>query len=188
MPPLSSIDRLQKFADLLCQALPDLDRASLSPRPLETDSTFHVGRLLMKGAGPGALRALFVVSEASDFVPLALVTIEDNAVGGTLEGMSHYVAGHPVPPVGFMFSVEGEPRLTGLGAAGGVLLAPGTLGALSGFNEPVAVDGESFDVRLVVYLGPAEMEIAKSGLPALMQRLGESGRGVYLSRKDFESR
>jgi hypothetical protein len=32
------------------------------------------------------------------------------------------------------------------------------------------------------------MEIAKSGLPALMQRFGESGRGVFLSGKDFKPR
>jgi hypothetical protein len=188
MTPLSSIDRLQKFADLLCRALPDLDRTSLSPRPLDTGSKFHVGRLLMKGAGPGAVRASFVVSEASDFVPLALVTIEDNAVGGTLEGISHYVAGHPAPPVGFLFNVEGEQRLTGRGVVGGVLLDPATLGALSGFKEPVEIDGETFDVRLVVYLDAAEIEIAKSGLPALMQRFGASGRGVFLSARDFKSR
>jgi len=188
MTPLSSIDRLQKFADLLCRALPDLDRTSLSPRPLDAGSKFHVGRLLMKSAGPNAVRALFVVSEASDFVPLALVTMEDNAVGTTLEGLSHHVGGNPVPPVGFLFSVDGENRLAGLGAAGAVLLDPATLAPLSAFREPVGIDGESFDVRLVVYLDAAEMEIAKSGLPALMQRFGESDRGVFLSAKDFPSR
>ena len=50
------------------------------------------------------------------------------------------------------------------------------------------IDGDSFDVRLVVYLDPAEMEVAKSGLPALMQRFGASGRGVFLSARDFQSR
>jgi hypothetical protein len=188
MTPLSSIDRLQKFADLLCQALPDLDRTSLSPRPLDAGPKFHVGRVLMKGAGANAVRALFVVSEASDFVPLALVAMEDNAVGVTLEGMSHHVGGNPAPPVGFLFSVEGENRLAGLGAAGAVLLDPATLDALSAFKEPAKLDGESFDVRLVVYLDATEMAIAKSGLPALMQRFREAGRGVFLSAKDFKSR
>jgi hypothetical protein len=185
---LSSIDRLQKFADLLCRALPDLDRTSLSPRPLDAESKFHVGRLLMKGAGSGAVRALFVVSEASDFVPLALVTMEDNAVGSNLEGMTQFVAGNPVPPVGVLFGVESEDRVAALGVAGAVLLAPATLGALAAFKEPVESDGESFDVRLVVYLDAAEMELAKTGLPALMQRFGESGRGVFLSARDFKSR
>jgi hypothetical protein len=185
---LSSIDRLQKFADLLCQALPDLDRTSLSPRPLDAGSKFHVGRVLMKGAGANAVRALFVVSEASDFVPLALVAMEDNAVGATLEGLSHHVAGNPPPPVGFLFAVDSESRLAGLGVAGGVLLDSATLPALSEFKQPVAVDGESFDVRLVVYLDAAEMEVAKSGLPALMQRFGETGRGVFLSAKDLKAR
>ena len=188
MTPLSSIDRLQKFADLLCRAIPDLDRTSLSPRPLDAASKFHVGRLLMKAAGPNAVRALFVVSEASDFVPLALVTMEDNEVGGTLEVMTRYVADKPAPPVGFTFSVEGENRLAGLGAAGAVLLDPATLAPLSAFKDPVAIDGESFEVRLVVYLDATELEIAKSGLPALMQRFGETSRGVFLSATDFKSR
>jgi hypothetical protein len=188
MTPLRSIDRLQKFADLLCQALPDLDRTSLSPRPLDTGSKFHVGRVLMQGAGANAVRALFVVSEASDFVPLALVTMEDNAVGSTLEGLCHHVGGNPPPPVGFLFNVEAGNRLAGLGATGAVLLDPATLGALSAFKDPVAVDGQSFDVRLVVYLDAAELEVAKSGLPALMQRFGETGRSVFLSAKDFSSR
>lgn len=188
MTSLSSIDRLQKFADLLCRAIPDLDRTSLSPRPLDTGSSFHVGRLLMKGGGANAVRALFVVSEASDFVPLALVTMEDNAVGATLEGLSHHVDGNPPPPVGFLFKVEADNRLAGVGAAGGVLLDAATLDALSAFKDPVESDGESFDVRLVVYLDAAELEVARSGLPALMQRFGESGRGVFLSAKDFKSR
>jgi len=182
---MSSIDRLHKFAELLCRAIPDLDPGSISPRPLDTASTFHVGRLLTKAGGLRGVRVLFAVSEASDFVPMAFVTTEDNAVGVTLEFVSQYVANNPAPPVGFTFSIENVSGLSELGAAGGVLLNPAMLEALSAFKETLTENGDSFDARLVVYLDKADLAMAIADVPALMKKFGESGRSVILGRDDF---
>ena len=182
---MPSIDRLNKFAELLCRAIPDLDPSSLSPRPYERDAKAHVGRLLTREGEEGPMRVLFCVSEGSNFVPMAFVTCEDTNVAIALAGQQDYIADGLAPTIGSTFAINGENSMTQMGAAGCVMLRPDTLGALSEFREGIANDGEVFDPRLVVFLNAEDLKTAAEDLPALMKRFGESGRSVFVSPQGF---
>jgi hypothetical protein len=183
---MSSIDRLHKFAELLCRAIPDFDITSLSPRPLDDPASLeHVGRLRPAGGEPGTIRALFAVSSVSSFVPFALTTSADTDIAVSLTTIPGYSAAVPAPPIGAAFGLVEDDPLRKLGVAGLMVVTPGMLEALSGFEDGIANGGESFDPRLVVYLDAADLALARADFPALMQKFKASGRSVLFSRKDF---
>jgi hypothetical protein len=178
---MSSLDRLHKFAELLCQAIPDLDLGSLSPRPLDDPaSPTHVGRLTTQ-AGESGMRVVYAVSDSSKFVPVAFTTCEDTEVAISLAEMLGFVGDRPAPPVGASFDIDGD-KLARMGLTGAVLLKPNMLAALSAFEDGVAKDGEVFEPRLVVYVNAADLATGLEDLPALMQRFNATGRSVFLSR------
>jgi len=180
---MSSIDRLHKFAELICQALPDFDPASLSPRPLDDPSAAtHVGWLRTRD---GAVRVLFATSGQSDYVPMALVTCEDTEAAISLGLTQEFVGDRPAPPVGTVFDLVGAETFGKMGVTGLLLLKPGMLSALSAFEDGIANGGETFAPRLGVYLNASDVATARADLPALMDRFNQSGRSVVLSRTDF---
>jgi hypothetical protein len=186
---MSSIDRLHKFAELLCRAIPDFDLTSLSPRPPDDPSSLvHVGRLRPPGGEPGTVRALFAVSSVSNFVPFALTTCADTDVALSLSTIPGYADARPSPPVGGAFGLDDKDALRKLGIAGLMLLTPGMIEALSEFQDGIAMDGEAFEPRLVVYLDAADLELARADFAALMAKFKASGRSVLLSRTDFPPR
>ena len=179
---MSSLDRLHKFAALLCEAIPDLDIGSLSPRPLDDPGArTHVGRLTTQ-SGESGMRVLYAVSDSSKFVPIAFTTCEDTEVAISLASMVDFAGDRPAPPVGAAFDLQDGGKLGGMGLAGVVLLKPNMLAALSGLEDGVAKDGEVFEPRLVVYVNASDLAAALADLPALMSRFNATGRSVFLSR------
>lgn len=183
---MSSIDRLHKFAELLCQAIPDLDMASLSPRPLDDPaSRAHVGRICTREGKPGGMRVLFAVSEFSDFVPIAVATCEDTEVGVSLAQLMEFIQTSPAPPVGTCFDLADARTLTDMGVAGLMLLTPKMVPALSGFEDGLTHAGEVFAPRLVLYLNATDLAAGLADFPALMKGFNASGQSVFLSRESF---
>jgi hypothetical protein len=179
---MSSLDRLHKFAALLCEAIPDIDIGSLSPRPLDDPGArTHVGRLTTQ-SGESGMRVLYAVSDSSKFVPIAFTTCEDTEVAVSLAQMLDFVGDRPAPPVGASFDMDKGGKLARLDLAGAVLLKPNMLAALSAFEDGVAKDGEVFEPRLVVYVNAADLATALDDFPALMNRFNATGRSVFLSR------
>lgn len=183
---MSSIDRLHKFAELLCRAIPDLDIESLSPRPLDDPAShMHVGRIRTRGGEPGVMRVLFAVSEFCNFVPLAFTTCEDTEVALSLVTAIGFVGNGPVPPVGATFDLTDARTLSEMGVVGCMLLKPQMLDSLSGFEDGIANGDEVFDPRLMIYLNAADLAAALAEFPALLNRFDASGQSVFLSRDSF---
>ncbi len=183
---MSSIDRLHKFAELLCQAIPDLDIDSLSPRPLDDPAArTHVGRIRTRGGEPGVMRVLFAVSEFSNAVPIAFAQCEDTEVATSLAQLMEFIEDGASPPVGTCFDLADARTLTDMGVAGLMLLTPKMVPALSGFGDGLTHAGEVFAPRLVLYLNAADLAAGLADFPALMKGFNASGQSVFLSRESF---